>query len=463
MLLALGVAGVAAQQASPTPGGDPTATPTPLPAVEFQASMTEFAGDSNNFAGVDPKGVSLKYWHQYSNARQEATVRGLVETFNKVNPYGITVEPISQGSYNDIRAKMNAAITSGDLPNLVAGFNNDALSYAQDEVLVDLNPYYSDARWGFNADGQKELNQGILNGWVMADMGGVRYGWVNQVSAYVVAVNTGMLKQLGVSQPPATLAEFKDAACKTAKSDLKGSEGGKVQGFPIVADSSQLESFVASIGGSIFKDGKWDFNNEQVVQVLQLMQDMYKEGCAYIPQENFGNTNDFARGLNPMALGSTAGIPIIMTGIKNAKDVVTEWTVAVTPPLNAGDKGALQLFVPGIMVVKGTPEQQLASWIFLRFFTQADVNQQWSEKMSFFPINLKAAAALKPANPYFGAVNQLLASGAVTVYLSPQQLSYGAVRGLVGTAIADVTSGGKPVAEVVKKLTDDANAAMTPK
>jgi multiple sugar transport system substrate-binding protein/sn-glycerol 3-phosphate transport system substrate-binding protein len=457
-LLALSAAGVSAQATStPTPAGPPTATPTPLPPLEVKATFADLPGDSNNFAGVDPKGVTLKYWHQYANPRQQANLQGIADAFNASNPYGIKVEITSQGGYNDIRSKANAAITSGDTPNLVAGYNNDALSYALDDTVVDLTPYLTDTKWGISADGQKELNFGALDAFLID---GKRLGWVNQISANVVVYNTGVLKQLGMDKVPASLDEFKDAACKASKSDLKGAEGGKMQGFPIVADSSQYESFVASIGGTIFKDGKWDFNNEQTIAIFQFLQDLYKNGCGYIPQENFGNTNDFARGLNPMALGSTAGIPIIIGGIKTAKDAVTEWTVDVTPPLKAGDKAALQLFTPGIIMLKSTPEQQLASWLFLRFFAQADVSQQWAEAMGFFPVNLTAAKNLKAPNPYYAIVNDMLATGKVNVYQSPAQLSYGKVRSLVATAIADVTSGGKPVADVAKQLTDDANAAL---
>jgi multiple sugar transport system substrate-binding protein len=454
--LILGAAlGVAAQDPTATPVPP---TPTPLPPVAFAQTLSEFAGESDNFAGVDPSGVTVTYWHQYNSPGQLATVTGLVNAFNAGNPYGITVNAIAQGNYNDIRTAMNNAIISGDLPNLVAGFNNDALSYDLDGAMVDLTPYYNDAKWGYASDAGAELNQNIINGFRYED--GRLLGWVNQVSANVLAVNSGLLSALGFEAAPATLAQFKEVACAAATSDLTGAEGGNVQGFPIVADASQFESFVASIGGSIWAEGAWNFTNEQSVAVLQLMADMYKEGCAYIPQERFGNTNDFARGLNPMALGSSAGIPIIMGGIESAGNVVENWTVTVTPPLAEGEKGALQLFTPGIMMGAGTPEAQLASWIFLRFFTQADVSQQWAEAMSFFPVNLTAAANLTPANPYFGTINDLIASDAVSIYLSPQQLSYGAIREILATGIADVTSGGLDVMEVAQRMTDDAAAAL---
>jgi multiple sugar transport system substrate-binding protein/sn-glycerol 3-phosphate transport system substrate-binding protein len=457
LLLLVSAASVSAQDPTATPSADPTPTPTPLPPVEFAAQAVEYAGESDNFAGVDPSGVTVTYWHQYNNPFQLSVISGLVNAFNATNPYGITVNAIAQGNYNDLRTLMNNAIISGDLPNLVAGFNNDALSYALDDVVVDLNPYMTDARWGFSAEGMADLNMPILDGWLID---GVRYGWVNQVSANVLFVNLGLAEALGFSGVPQTLDEFKAFSCAAAQSGLTGAEGGAMQGFPIVADASQFESFVASIGGSIWFDGRWNFINEQSVAILQLLADMYKEGCAYIPQERFGNTNDFARGLNPMALGSTAGIGITIGNISNANNIVESWTVGVTPPLAAGETPALQLFTPGIMMISGTPEEQLAAWLFLRFFAQADTQKQWSETLSFFPVNLTAARDLTPSNPYFGAINDLLASGAVSVYQSPQQLSYGAVRDILATGIADVTSGGMDVAEVAQRMTDDANAAL---
>ncbi len=196
LALVVGAVAVSAQDATATPVPEPTLTPTPLPPVAFAQPMAEFTGESDNFAGVDPTGQTITYWHQYNSAYQLSVITGLVNAFNANNPYGITVNAISQGGYNDIRTAMNNAIVSGDLPNLVAGFNNDALSYDLDGVVVDLNAYYNDAKWGYAGDMGAELNQNILNGFVYSD--GRRLGWVNQVSAEVMVVNNAVLKAAGV-------------------------------------------------------------------------------------------------------------------------------------------------------------------------------------------------------------------------------------------------------------------------
>ena len=439
---------------------DATATPTPLPPMAFNAQAGEFMGDSDNFAGIDPTGQTITYWHQYNSATQLAIITGLVNAFNETNPYGITVNAIPQGSYNDIRSLMNNAIVSGDLPNLVAGYPNDTLSYALDDVIVDLTPYYNDAKWGFTAEEIADLNQAAADAWLID---GVRYGLPNQLSGEVLFTNSAMIQELGFSADwPITLDEFQAVACAAANSDMTGADGAAVQGFPIVANASEFETLVAGIGGSIFIDGKWNFTNDEAMRVLQMEKDLYDQGCAYIPSEAFGNTADWARATNPMAFSSSAGIGPTLGTVHSAGDLVTDWQVHAAPTNGEGDKPVISLFTPGIAVVAGTPEQQLASWLFLRFFAQPEVQAQWAQSLSLFPLTNSAAGMMDTSamQPEFVDMVNRVASGEVGVYVSPQLLSYGQVRNILATGIADVTSGGMDVAEVAQRMTDDAVAAM---
>ncbi|MBZ0307808.1 MAG: hypothetical protein K8I82_17200, partial [Anaerolineae bacterium] len=106
------------------------------------------AVSAQDLSGVDPSGQTVVYWHQYNNDPQLATMNALIEEFNSTNEWGITVEGVAQGNYNDIRDLMNAAIISGELPNLVAGYQNDALSYYRDDAAVDISKYVNDATYG---------------------------------------------------------------------------------------------------------------------------------------------------------------------------------------------------------------------------------------------------------------------------------------------------------------------------
>ncbi len=459
LVLVGGVLNVAAQEATAT-AAEPTLTPTPLPPVEFGAQAGTYEGESDNLAGVDPTGVTIDYWHQYNNPFQLSIITGIVNAFNATNPYGITVNPIAQGNYGDIRTLVNNAIVSGDLPDIAAGYPNDALSYALDDVVVDLTPYLSDAKWGYSEEGLADLTQVALDAWVFEEG---RLGWPNQLSGLVMFSNAAMMQELGFSaDSPVTLDEFAAAACAASQSGMTGADGAAVQGFPIVADASQFESLVAGSGGSIWIDGQWNFTSEQSIRVLTMLKDLYSQGCAYIPAERFGNTADWARAINPFAFSSSAGIGPTLNTVRDAGNLVTDWKVLAAPSNAAGEKPILQLFTPGIVSFVGTPEEQLASWLFIRYFSTPEVQAQWSQLLSLFPLSKSAATLMDTSSmvPEFVEMINKLANDEVSVYVSPQNLSYSAVRDILSTGIADVTSSGLDVAEVAQRMTDEANAIL---
>jgi multiple sugar transport system substrate-binding protein len=415
------------------------------------------ASAQDKYNGVDPTGVKLTYWHQYSGG-QQAAMDALVAQFNDTNQYGITVEAVAQGSYNDLRNLMNAAIISGELPNLVAGYQNDALSYYHDDAALDLYPLVDDSTWGYSADDMAKLNQGILNVDVFADENGAMLAWPNQVSASVEAVNMDMLKSLGFDAAPEDFDTFKAISC--AASQAEGT-----QGYPLTLGSSEWESFAASMGAKIYENGQWNFSSDEAVAAFQLFADMYKEGCAYIPEGAYQNTADFALSLNPMANTSTAGIPFISsdfeTNMTENNVPVQNWLVTSTPWTD-GNR-TIQLYVPSIIVVPATPEEEVASFLFLKFLSSTESQIAWTTATAYFPINLEAAASLgdyEAQNPYFAEANAIISDPTVNIYSSPQVLSYSAVRDLVSKALADVTSNGMDVATVAQQLTADANAAQ---
>lgn len=421
------------------------------------------AVSAQDMSGIDPTGQEVVYWHQFTGAQLE-TMTALVERFNSENEYGITVNAIAQGNYNDIRELMNASIISGELPNLVAGFGSDGASYFVDGAAADLLPYVNDATWGLSQEQLASLLPGVM--FANIQSGGMFNGelvaWPHQFSAQIMMSNLTLLEALGYDAPPATIDEFREIACAAAA--YTGPNGEDVQGFPITTDPSLLESFVANQGGLIFADNAYTFTSEPVIAALTLYKELYDAGCAYIPAERFAEQTDFALGLTPFMATSTAGFTFV---IQAFTDAGTEPNLAVsTLPSAVEGARALQVFVPSIILVPGAPEANVASWLFLRFLITEESALQWSVGTGYFnPV--ASTAAMLTADvfpnadlfPYFDAANSLLSDPQVTIYSGPQVVSYGAVRGLVSEAIANVTSNGMDVAEVAAALNEAANAA----
>jgi len=303
------------------------------------------------------------------------------------------------------------------------------------------------------------LNEGIFAiNVVETEDGAAMLAWPNQISAPVLAVNLDMLSGFGFEGAPTDFETFKEVACAAANA------GGDVRGYPIKFDASNFESMVASRGGSIWQDGQYNFTSPEVIETFAFYKDLYDSGCAYIPESQFGNTDDFALGVNPMALGSSAGIPFILSGMEEAGQTFN-WTVATTPYTEGNQ--TIQIFVPSIIVVPSTPEENLASYLFLEYLSSPESQETWTAATGYFPTRRSVAEnadsfmdASNPVYSYWQIVNDLLANPDVNIYFSPQNLTYGEVRNLISAAMADVTTNGRDVQEVAEELEEEANALL---
>ncbi|MBU6351713.1 MAG: extracellular solute-binding protein, partial [Chloroflexi bacterium] len=124
-----------------------TAVPTAPAAAPAEAPEAEGA-----YAGVDPSGQTVVWWHQHSGSREEGLLE-LIAEFNTTNEYGITVEAQNQGGYDEIRDKVNSSIAAGELPaTLLVGYQNDQSFYQLNDTLVDLNLLMNDPTWGMSAE-----------------------------------------------------------------------------------------------------------------------------------------------------------------------------------------------------------------------------------------------------------------------------------------------------------------------
>jgi len=413
---------------------------------------------------VDPTGVTVTYWHQYSEgSAQGDAMAALVEEFNSNNEFGITVDAQFQGGYDEIRELMNGAIISGETPNLVAGYQEDMTSYELDDVVVDLNNYLMDENWGYTEEEMADLNQGALdvNVFEFEPFNGAMLGWPNQISGTLMVANLSMFEELGFdAEAPADFDTFFDIACEAAESDLTGAEGIEVQGYPIKADSSNYESYLASFGGSMYEPeaNEYDFTTDAAIEAFALYAELYAEGCAYIPDSRFGNTDDFALGANPMAITSIAGLPFIESGFE-ASGVEADWTITTTP-WTEGNR-AFNVFIPSIIMIEGTTEENVASWLFLKFLAEEESQYAWSTQTQYLSMNISAASRVAEdvaeSNPLFAAVIEIFNDPDVVIYSSPNVPSYGSIRDLIATAMADVTLNGMDVDEVAEALTEEAN------
>lgn len=429
-------------------------------ALLFMLSLGLVQAQESMYEGIDPSGQTVVYWHQYTeDSSQGDTMSALIAEFNSSNEYGITVEAIHQGSYGPIEDLMNTAILSGELPNLVAGYANAVAGWANEGLVVDIEGLLYDPEWGLSAEEQSKLNFDLLdvNKLDFAPFNGMRVAWANQNSLNVFYTNLDIVEALGFERRvPATLAEFEAISCAAGASE-------DYQGYPLGTGTSHFESFVAAYGGAIFdsETGEYIFESDAVVATMELFTRMLANNCAYLYAERYQNTGDFSLGITPFAAGSSAGIPFITWDAATA-EMTDEWVITAFPGAE-GVGATIQLFVPSQAILTAAPEQELATWLFVKFLAGPEAQLAWSGATGYFSIRndieVTAADFTEPRMPYerFIEVQGILTDESVSVYASPGLPSYSAVRGIVPNTLAEVVNGDAAIADALAELNEEAN------
>lgn len=404
------------------------------------------------FAGVDPTGQAVVWWHNHSGSREEKLLP-LIEQFNQTNACGITVEAQNQGSYNDIRDKVNASAAAGELPAaLVVGYQNDQAFYQLNNSLADLNPYIEDAAWGLG-EAQADFYPNFFDQSIHTAFDGQRLGFPPNRSMEVIYYNQTWLSELGYDAPPATPDEFKEMACAAAEANGDGTGG-----FILRDDASAVASWTYAFGGDILtEDGThYLYNGPATVEAMTFLKGMLDEGCAYFFTEGFPNP-EFAARRAIFTMGSSSGIPFyagdIATVAEEKGTDPDEWGVTAVP--HTTPDPVQNIYGGDVMITATTPEQQLAAWIFVKWFTTPEVQAQWDIISGYFPTRQGTNEFLADYftdNPQWAQAVELLPFS----YYEPQLISYQSARDGAQKAFNAIMQGAD-IQATLDDLTETAN------
>lgn len=442
----------AAPAASQEQAAEPTKAPAEAAAPAEGASGECAAAAEGALAGVDPSGQSIVWWHNHSGSREEG-LKGLVDEFNQSNPCKITLEAQNQGSYDEIRDKVNASISAGEQPAaLLVGYQNDQAFYQLNDALVDLNTYVDDPTWGFTAEEKADFYASFFNQSVHVAFDNQRLGFPPNRSMEVLYYNATWLKELGYDAPPATPEQFKEMACKAAADGSKG--------YLLRDDASAMAAWTYAFGGDILsEDGtSYVLNSQATIDAMTLIKSMYDEKCANFLDDPKGFPNsEFAARKAIFAQGSSSGLPFYAGDVKKAAEeggkTADEWGVAAIPHTTADPRQ--NVYGGDVMITVTTPEQQLAAWVFIKWFTSPEIQAKWDQLSGYFPTRASTSEFLgdylKENIQWAQAVEMLPFS-----YYEPQLISYTGVRDGMTKAFNEILQGAD-IKATLDALTEEAN------
>ena len=393
---------------APTPAPTKAAEPTKAPEATKApaAAAAKVSNPPKAAAEVDAidlkgKNVAVTYWHNRPQKDQDF-LQGMLDEFNKSNPYGITAKAeIAGASYPDVYNKVNAAIQAGQPPELSVAYQNQAAFYRNQDAVIDLTPFLQSKTYGLSEADAKDYFQTFLDSDANPQFKGERLGFPTQRSMDVLYYNADWLKQLGYDAPPKTWKEFEEMACKATNKDQKK------YGWAFRHDASNFASLVFTRGGRILApDGQsYVFNSPEGVDAVQMIQRMFEKGCAVeIPtSERNGEQNRFANNEVLFVLGSSSGLPFYADAV--SKGGKAKWDIALPP--QSGPKPAINLYGASASVYNTTPEKELAAWLVLKFLGEKAQTTRWAAQTGYLPVRQSAKddviKAFK-ANPQWGPV-----------------------------------------------------------
>jgi multiple sugar transport system substrate-binding protein/sn-glycerol 3-phosphate transport system substrate-binding protein len=438
----------------------------PTPVAEAPAAMEEEASASEAMdegpcapaadgplAGIDPRGQTIVWWHQHSGSREEK-LAVIVEDFNTNNECGIVLDAQNQGGYNDIRDKVNASTASGEQPaSLIVGYQNDQAFYQLNEVLADFDKFIDDPTWGLSAEERADYFASFVEQGVHPVFDGQRLGFPPNRSMEVLYYNLTWLEELGFSGPPTTPEEFEEMACAAAEANGDGTGG-----YILRDDASAMASWTFAFGGDVLNEDNtgYVYNGQATIDAMTMLKRMLDNGCAYFFTEGYPNP-EFAARRTSFTQGSSSGLPFY------ANDMVTiaeeqgremdVWGVTAIP--HTTEDPVQNIYGADVMITAGQPEQELAAWLFIKWFTSPEVQARWVEASNYFPTRAGTEAHLTgyvEQNPQYGEALALLGYGAY----EPQLISYQAVRDAAQTAFNEIMQGGD-IQATLDALTETAN------
>jgi len=397
--------------------------------------------------------VELTFWYQHSRQREEA-LQELIAEFNGTNEHGIRVQGEYSGSYGDIYNKMMTGLQGGALPNVIVAYQNQAALYHEAEGLVDLNRYINSSRWGLTPAQRADYVASFIDQDRTAD--GAQIGLPPNRSLEIMYYNAEWLAELGYDKPPHTWAEFM-RLCYLARDQPFSRSAHKERslGFIFDWDASRLATSVFSRGGDLVQDGRYHFDSEQTRQSLEMMQQLITDKAAELMSGAYADQEEFAVGTSLFMIRSSSGLPFVRSAVEDG-GLSFDWQV--TAPPHAGDHPVLNVYGASLSVCRATPEQELASWLFLKWFTAPQQQARWVKASNYFPVRHSTARELKSyfeEFPRYKAVFDLLQYGKS----EPNLAGYQVVRKKVEQAMVEVAQGAD-IEQVVRKLDRDANATL---
>lgn len=341
--------------------------------------------------------VKLVFWHpQQPDDFRGKLLDSMIQEFMKEYPW-ITIESVYQGNYTDLYKKIMAAISAGEWPQIAVSYPSMIAEYMKANAVIPLDSYIFSKDVGLSEEDMKDIFPGFLEECRIPSFGNQYLAWPFTKSFLGMYYNLTLLKEAGFSTPAKTWAEFEEH-CNAVKAKT-----GKM-GYAFYESASTFDGFLYSRGVRQLDPTETTaiFNGPEGIESLAMLNRMIEKGGAVKPEGNYADQAEFGKGNVAYTIASTSGTnyykQAIEQGIGAGK---IEWGQTNIPQADPNNPATV-MYGGSMCVFRSTADQQLASWLFLKWLVGTKQTAKWASGSGYMPVRASAAAELKDffaANP----------------------------------------------------------------
>ncbi|WP_080795107.1 ABC transporter substrate-binding protein [Corynebacterium pacaense] len=363
------------------------------------AALTACAGtggstSANGSSDSDAATNTIVWWSNHPANSKDVELE-LISRFEAENP-DLTVQLIDAGAnYREVSQKFNAALSGGELPDLVVLSDTEWFNFALNGATANIDEVAK--RNGIDTSSYVES---LFNDY---QHNGGHYGMPFARSTTLFYYNKDLWAKAGLpDRGPESWEEFTEWGPRLQ--EARGGNGTALGwGDAVNYLSWTFEGPMWSLGGNYSEGWESRLTTPETIKTVEWLRSTVNDGWATVSTDV---TNEFTTGLIGSCIQSTGDLSTV------AKAATFNWGVAALP--NPTGEGACPSGGAGLGIPSGISEERQNNAIkFADFLTNSANTGYWSRETGYVPVRRDAAedpdhAAFLKENPAYNvAVQQL--------------------------------------------------------
>jgi len=353
----------------------------------FSTSLSEQTSTTSSTSSVDTlpefdrnNRVTITFWHTMGDSLKMA-LKSIISEFNDIYP-NIEVEHTSVGGYSDVRDAILKNIPNGSTPNLSYCYPEHVALYRNAEAIETLDSYISNEEYGLNDD---ELNSFVKGFYDEGKSFGddKMYSLPFMRNAEVLFYNKTFFDENNLSVP-STWDELWETCRKIKEIDPNSIPLGYDYEANWFITNAKQNGYEYTAPNRI--KGPMDhllFNNEGNRNFVSDLKEKYEEGL-FTTKEMLGT---YTSGLFTADSNKSYLSIVYLNGAQYQWSNSFETGVAPLPQTSGGTNAAYSRGPSICMFNKEDQQEEIASWLFLKYLTtNAEAQSIFAQASSYIPV-----------------------------------------------------------------------------